>query len=267
MSKTEAPQVDLPPWEKLNVFVTDPTKKSDYMAYKVSIKEGEKELFSCWRRFKEFEEAFKALRVKCKEFGVEQLPEPPAKKTFGRYDPKFVEERRRALEEFLQRVKASKSLNSTAEFKALLGLFGGGGYLRKLGARTVPYKDPFKTRWFEIRTDQLHYYEKQGGKRLGTISLNQTRVVDCAMYANAFCLMGRNLPRTYVLTSETAKEKKRWWKYLEDVTSGDHASNTGIGELEGVEDADHAQQYFARATTETGDAASKAPVWVLKFFF
>eukprot|EP01061_Rhynchopus_euleeides_P016191 TRINITY_DN273_c4_g1_i1.p1 TRINITY_DN273_c4_g1~~TRINITY_DN273_c4_g1_i1.p1 ORF type:complete len:625 (+),score=258.84 TRINITY_DN273_c4_g1_i1:104-1876(+) len=258
---------DLPAWESLSVHVTDPTKRSDYMVYKVSISEGDTELFSCWRRFKEFEEAFKALRLKGKEQGLEPLPDPPQKKTFGRYDPKFVEERRKQLEDFLQHIKGCKGLNGTAEFQALLGLFGGGGYLRKLGARTVPYKDPFKTRWFEIRGDSLLYSEKQGGKRLGSISLNQTRVVDCAMYENAFCLMGKNLPRTYVLTAETSKEKKRWWSYLEAVTSGEHPGNKGIGELEGVEDPEHAQQYFSRTTnSETGEKAVGNPPLGLKDF-
>eukprot|EP01064_Diplonema_japonicum_P023075 TRINITY_DN33531_c0_g1_i1.p1 TRINITY_DN33531_c0_g1~~TRINITY_DN33531_c0_g1_i1.p1 ORF type:complete len:596 (+),score=149.02 TRINITY_DN33531_c0_g1_i1:42-1829(+) len=246
---------DLPSWDCLTVHVTDPTKKQDFMAYKVSIREERSgtELFSCWRRFREFEEAFKALRVKCKELGLSQLPEPPPKKAFGRFDPKFVEERRRQLEDFLAQVKNCSKLNTASEFQALLGLFGGGGYLRKLGARTVAFKDPFKTRWFEIRGENFHYYEKQGGKRLGTINLKNTKVVDCTMYAHAFCLMGPLLPRTYVLTAENEKEKQRWWKYLEAVTSGEHPGS-GIGELEGIEDAEQAQQYFSRK----GGQAEKA---------
>ncbi|KAJ9458538.1 hypothetical protein DIPPA_07254 [Diplonema papillatum] len=60
---------DLPHWESLTVHVTDPTKKSDFMVYKVSIREEKNgtQLFSCWRCFREFEEAFKALRAKGKE--------------------------------------------------------------------------------------------------------------------------------------------------------------------------------------------------------
>ena len=252
---------DLPPWEKLEVQVTEPTKKNDYTAYKVSLRLASNgtEFSSSWRRFKEFEEAFKALQRKAKELGMEPLPEPPQKKTFGRFDPKFVEDRRRSLQELLQHIKRCPGLNSCAVFQALLGLFGGGGYLRKLGARTVPYKDPFKTRWFEIQGESLHYHEKQGSKRLGTILLTDTRVVDCAMYENAFCLMGKNLPRTYVLTAETAKEKQRWWKYLDAITSGEHPANKGIGELEGIEDADNAEQYYSKARhTDPSDPAMQS---------
>eukprot|EP01059_Diplonema_ambulator_P012264 TRINITY_DN22522_c0_g1_i1.p1 TRINITY_DN22522_c0_g1~~TRINITY_DN22522_c0_g1_i1.p1 ORF type:complete len:595 (+),score=166.67 TRINITY_DN22522_c0_g1_i1:60-1844(+) len=250
---------DLPSWDCLSVHVTDPTKKQDFIVYKVSIREERSgtELYSCWRRFREFEEAFKALRIKCKELGLPaQLPEPPPKKTFGRFDPKFVEERRRQLEDFLGQVKLHVKLNSASEFQALLGLFGGGGYLRKLGARTVAFKDPFKNRWFEITGTNFHYYEKQGGKRLGTINLKNTKVVDCTMYAHAFCLMGPLLPRTYVLTAENEKEKQRWWKYLEAVTSGEHPGN-GIGEHEGIEDADHAQQYFSRKGREVTEKVAE----------
>eukprot|EP01063_Lacrimia_lanifica_P005224 TRINITY_DN12_c2_g1_i1.p1 TRINITY_DN12_c2_g1~~TRINITY_DN12_c2_g1_i1.p1 ORF type:complete len:629 (+),score=292.37 TRINITY_DN12_c2_g1_i1:68-1954(+) len=255
---------DLPPWEALTVHVTDPTKKekTDFIAYKVSIREKRSgaELFSCWRRFKEFEEAFRTLRMKGKDLGLDNLPEPPPKKTFGRFDPKFIEERRRQLEDFLMKVKDSSGLNTTSEFQALLGLFGGGGYLRKLGARTVKFKDPFKTRWFEIRGDCFHYYEKQGGKRLGTIHLKNTKVVDCNMHRHAFCLMGPSLPRTYVLCADTETEKQRWWKFLESATNKDQAAaeGGGIGELEGVEGADTAENVFARKTENPADVAPGA---------
>ncbi|KAJ9458537.1 RAC family serine/threonine-protein kinase-like protein [Diplonema papillatum] len=259
---------DLPHWESLTVHVTDPTKKSDFMVYKVSIREEKSgtELFSCWRRFREFEEAFKALRVKGKELGLPQLPEPPPKKAFGRFDPKFVEERRRQLEDFLCQVKDCKGLRSSSEFQALLGLFGGGGYLRKLGARTVAFKDPFKLRWFEIRSENFHYYERQGGKRLGTINLKNTKVVDCTMYRHAFCLMGPLLPRTYVLTAESEKDKQRWWKHLEAVTMGEHPGTRGIGELEGVEDAEQAQQYYVRKNEESARADGVGSTLGLKDF-
>ena len=276
----DGPPSDLsdPDWNSMTVHVTDPTKKSDFMVYKVSIREERSgsELASCWRRFREFEEAFKALRKKSKELGLPHLPEPPPKKTFGRFDPKFVEERRRQLEDFLAQVKHCNGLNSASEFRALLGLFGGGGYLRKLGARTVAFKDPFKTRWFEIRGDNLHYHEKQGGKRLGTIPLKNTKVVDCTMYRYAFCLMGPSLPRTYVLTAavgddakpdDCEKEKQRWWKYLEAVTSGGELpGNKGIGELEGVEDADMAQQYYSKQADKAAEGTDGRKTLGLKDF-
>ena len=42
------------------------------------------------------------------------------------------------------------------------------GWLEKKGARS---RDGFKKRWFELRASYLFYYEKEGGKHKGDISM------------------------------------------------------------------------------------------------
>eukprot|EP00756_Hemistasia_phaeocysticola_P039501 Hpha_TRINITY_DN16818_c0_g5::TRINITY_DN16818_c0_g5_i1::g.148344::m.148344/K13303/SGK2; serum/glucocorticoid-regulated kinase 2 len=249
-----APPADLPPIDQLNIRVTEPTRRDDHIAYKVSLRDKNdgRELHYQWRRFREFEEAFKALQTKGKAMGV-SLPDLPPKKAFGRFEPKFLEERRRLLENFMGLVKEKPGLSSGSEFQALCGLFGGGGYLRKLGARTIAFKDPFKTRWFEMDNEEasVHYHEKQGGKRLGTIDLRNTRVVDCTMYTHAICVMGPALPRTYILVADTEAEKRQWWKCF-DNASGGASKEPGIGPREGVEDAGSAEQYYTKGGGSVG---------------
>jgi len=243
--------VDLPPFEQLNIRVVEPTRRDDHVAYKVSLrdKSGGKELHYQWRRFREFEEAFKALQVKAKGMG-QPLTDLPPKKAFGRFEPKFLEERRRALENFINQIKENKTLSSSSEFQALCGLFAGGGYLKKLGARTVAFKDPYKTRWFEMDGTSVHYHEKQGGKRLGTIDLGKARVapvdpVHKVENKYAFCLIG-DLPRNYVLVAETEASYQQWVACL-DKASGGASKAPGIGAREGVEDPQTAEQFFAKS--------------------
>eukprot|EP01065_Artemidia_motanka_P004640 TRINITY_DN12208_c0_g2_i2.p1 TRINITY_DN12208_c0_g2~~TRINITY_DN12208_c0_g2_i2.p1 ORF type:complete len:612 (+),score=171.79 TRINITY_DN12208_c0_g2_i2:92-1837(+) len=244
------PPASLPPFSSLKLHVVEPTKREDYMEYKVSIRGPDgAELHYRWRRFREFEEAFKALRVKAKEASISDLPEPPPKKAFGRFDPKFVEERRKALEDFLVCVQKHDELTSTSEFQALVGLFSGGGYLRKLGARTIAFKDPFKRRWFEIDASGLSYYEKQGGKKFGVIELGNTRVVECTMYKHSFCIMGPNLPRTYILVAETDTEQRLWKRCLEQAGGG-NTNTPGIGSMEGVDDPASAEVYYNGGSSE-----------------
>eukprot|EP01064_Diplonema_japonicum_P000486 TRINITY_DN1031_c0_g1_i9.p1 TRINITY_DN1031_c0_g1~~TRINITY_DN1031_c0_g1_i9.p1 ORF type:complete len:744 (+),score=116.85 TRINITY_DN1031_c0_g1_i9:4000-6231(+) len=75
-------------------------------------------LHSVWRRFSEFEEAFKLLKKKNTQ---PPLPDLPPKQTFGNFDTKFIEKRRHLLEQYMRRVKESKFLVRCPEFRTLIG--------------------------------------------------------------------------------------------------------------------------------------------------
>eukprot|EP00754_Rhynchopus_humris_P045636 Rhum_TRINITY_DN5119_c0_g1::Rhum_TRINITY_DN5119_c0_g1_i1::g.16617::m.16617/K17543/PXK; PX domain-containing protein kinase-like protein len=107
-------------FDELRLQVTDPTRHDDHIKFKITLRDEARGLVihSVWRRFNEFAECFKALKAKNTQ---PPLPDLPPKKTFGKFDAKFIEERRYALERYMRHIKESKFLVRCVEFRNLIG--------------------------------------------------------------------------------------------------------------------------------------------------
>jgi len=106
--------------DRLRVTVTEPTKEGDHVAYKISILDPDRavSVHQTWRRYREFEAVYKQLKALNPDPPLADLP---SKKYFGSEDPMYVEERRRALEAFLNGACMNRFLNRDAAFQELIG--------------------------------------------------------------------------------------------------------------------------------------------------
>lgn len=83
------------------------------------------------------------------------------------------------------------------------------GFLQKLGAKSI-FGEKFQRRYFELRGVTLAYSNDKGTTAHGVINLENAKVMDVATHPNAFCLIGPKLQRGYVLSADTAEQKKLW---------------------------------------------------------
>ena len=84
------------------------------------------------------------------------------------------------------------------------------GMLQKLGQRHAFFGEKFQPRYFELRGPVLVYGKEKGGQMNGQIDLTQAKLMDVAIHPHAFCLIGPRLQRGYVLSAETAGQKREW---------------------------------------------------------
>eukprot|EP01063_Lacrimia_lanifica_P020239 TRINITY_DN2756_c0_g1_i1.p1 TRINITY_DN2756_c0_g1~~TRINITY_DN2756_c0_g1_i1.p1 ORF type:complete len:889 (+),score=295.48 TRINITY_DN2756_c0_g1_i1:100-2766(+) len=86
------------------------------------------------------------------------------------------------------------------------------GWLEKKGAAGLIKM--FRRRWFELHHEFLYYFQGEGDRVLGRISLAdpdvRAAVLDIDGRDHGFELSGRSLPRTYELIAESEEDRNEW---------------------------------------------------------
>ncbi|EGG20340.1 hypothetical protein DFA_07464 [Cavenderia fasciculata] len=116
-SSTKRIEGDYQEPEYINIIVSDPVRTDDYISYKITTQttfpEYSQRDFTVRRRYKEFVNLREHLKQKLSEkpkaikFGeLHQLPGNNLSSLFGqgRFEPEFIEERRKGLEQFLNSI-------------------------------------------------------------------------------------------------------------------------------------------------------------------
>lgn len=89
------------------------------------------------------------------------------------------------------------------------------GTLNKLAPKRAFFGEQFQSRHFQLRGTVLLYSRDKSTPSTGQIDLASAKVMDIAIYPNAFCLVGPRLQRGYVLSAESADEKRRWMEMIQ----------------------------------------------------
>ena len=84
------------------------------------------------------------------------------------------------------------------------------GYLQKLGQKHAFFGEKFIDRYFMLRGTVLLYGKERGVAPHGQIDLENAKIMDVAIHAHAFCLIGPRLQRGYVLSAENGEAKRQW---------------------------------------------------------